>query len=95
VVLFLYQINQEIGTMTKQKAWKIYENAPEETAKWERPDGGLLLAGCPTCGKFQTRESYLSGKETSFWIENIELVTDYSCTGIAKCACGQWVKWTH
>lgn len=84
--------------MTKKEAWRIYEDrkTPWETSKWERPDNsGLVLAGCPTCGEFQTRESYVSGKETSFWVETFELVTSYSCTGIAKCKCGQWVKWCH
>ena len=86
-----------MANLTKSQAWEIYENpkTPVETSKWERDDGGLLLAGCPTCGEFQTRESYVSGKPTSFWVDCFELVTDYSCAGIAQCACGQWVKWYH
>ena len=82
---------------TKSEAWKIYEDPTTklEISHWERNDGGLLLAGCPTCREFQTRESYVSGKETSFWVESIELITDYSCAGVSKCKCGQWVKWYH
>ena len=87
-----------MSSITKQQAWKIYDDpkTPNETVKWERPDNsGLLLAGCPKCGEFETRESYVSGRDTSFWVETVELITDYSCVGIARCKCGQWAKWYH
>ena len=86
-----------MNTISKNQAWAIFEdrNTPDETTKWEWPDderfGGLLLGGCPTCGEFQTRETYVNG----FWAEFVELVTDYTCCGIARCQCGQWVRWVH
>jgi hypothetical protein len=87
--------------ITKAQAWQIYRNTTtKEIVKWERTDdeyiakwghaGGLLLAGCPKCGKFETRETYVSG----FWEEKIELVTDYTCIGVEKCKCGQWLTWS-
>lgn len=88
---------------TKQQAWAILNSSTtkDEISKWEHTDaeyiakwgyaGGLMLAGCPTCGQFQTRETYVNG----FWSEKIELVTDYTCIGVARCKCGQWVKWAH
>lgn len=89
---------------TKQQAWAIYHTAKGELCKWEHEAGseyckkynepygcGLILAGCPHCGKFQTRETYVTG----FWAEVIELVTDYSCSGVSRCQCGQWSKWVH
>ena len=88
---------------TKAQAWAIYhsDKCKSEISKWEHTDaayiekwgfaGGLLLAGCPTCGKYQTRETYVEG----FWEEKIELITDYTCIGIERCKCGQWIKWAH
>lgn len=76
--------------MTKQQMEDIYDRAPCELVKKEKPDGGLLLSGCPHCGAFQTRDTYLS-----FWDEKVTLERGYSCAGIAKCKCGKWVKWVH
>jgi hypothetical protein len=64
---------------TKQQARAIYASGiPGEKSKWEHTDaeyiakyghaGGLLLAGCPKCGEFQTRETYVEG----FWAEVAE-----------------------
>jgi hypothetical protein len=90
--------------MDKKQAWYIFHNSPAQIGKWEHPAGspeavkwnapygtGLALDGCPHCGEFQTRETYVSG----FWVENIELVTDYSCSGISLCKCGAWSHWVH
>jgi len=89
--------------ITRQQAWSIFHSAPLEKSVWEHTEadteyiarygrpGGLLLAVCPHCGAQQTRETYCGG----FWAENIELVTDYTCSGIARCRCGQWSKWIH
>lgn len=99
----------EIGSEFKrQEAWRIFHSAPAELSKWEFPagsvrdgrvmeyGGGLLLPGCPHCGAFATRETYVSGRgDASFWTETIELITDYSCAGIAQCKCGGYSHWVR
>ena len=82
--------------ISTEKAWRIYNHSPNVLYKWEIPAGpeerlgsGLLLAGCPVCEEFQTRETYIDG----FWVENIELRTSLTCTGISLCKCGAWVHW--
>lgn len=90
------------AAMTEKQAWHIYHNSPAVLSKWEHVagsdyckmynlpyGGGLVLQGCSHCGKFQTRETYVSG----FWAETIELVTSYECAGISKCKCGKWSHW--
>jgi len=80
-------------TISKQQARAILNNSPKEAEKWEHEDtkSGLVLAGCPHCGEFQTRQTYVTG----FWVENIEIVTDYVCIGVALCKCGKWSHWVH
>ena len=82
--------------MDKKAAWRIYHSSPQQLTKWETVDDegrghGLLLNGCPHCGQFQSRETYVQG----FWANVVELVTDYSCIGISKCKCGKWSSWIH
>lgn len=85
--------------MTTKQAWYLFYNSPAEISKWEHTEpeyiakwgqaGGLVLRGCPHCGKYQTHETYVEG----FWAEVIELVTDYVCKGISRCQCGGWSHW--
>jgi hypothetical protein len=80
--------------LTKQQVRAIFRSAPKELEKWEHGDsnkGGLVLAGCSFCGEFQTRQTYVTG----FWVDKIEIVTDYTCMGIALCKCGKWSHWVH
>jgi hypothetical protein len=77
--------------MDKRQARAIFNNPPAELEKSEHDHGCLVLAGCPYCNEFQTRQTYVEG----FWIEKIEIVTDYVCMGIARCKCGQWSHWVH
>jgi hypothetical protein len=76
--------------ISKSEAWKIYHNSPQSLSKKDK-ESWLLLDGCPHCGEFQTRATYVRG----FWKQVIELVTDYSCCGIYQCKCGGWSNWAH
>ena len=86
-------------TITNKQAWFFYHNSPAVVARWEHTDpeyiakwghsGGLLLKGCPHCGRYQTPETYVSG----FWVDTVELVTDYCCRGVNLCQCGKWSYW--
>jgi hypothetical protein len=82
-------------TQSLDWAWRIHRNAPRELGVCEKDadgtpkPGGLILRGCPHCGKVQTRETYCRG----FWAEEVTLVTDYLCTGVQKCTCGKWSVW--
>lgn len=84
------KMNRSQQTITKQQARAMFANLPDELSK---QDGSshLILAGCPHCKEFQTRETYVDG----FWVNRIEIVTDYTCMGIALCKCGKWSRWVH
>ena len=91
-------------TISNKNAWYLFYNSKPVASKWEHPAGspeaekwnqpygaGLLLNGCAHCGAFQTRETYVRG----FWVQSVELVTDYTCQGISLCKCGQWSRWVN
>jgi hypothetical protein len=73
----------------QQKLYELFDNSPEPTKKSEFPEtnSGLISRGCPSCGKMETRETYVRG----FWAEVHELKTDYACDILYKCKCGQYV----
>ncbi len=75
---------------TKQQARAMFGNLPDELEKKDE-HSWLILAGCPHCHEFQTSETYVTG----FWVDKIEIVTDYVCMGMALCKCGKWSRWVH